>query len=998
MALLDGIPISEEQCIGDSLPIINNAFLSLSGNLELSAANLSNTIDLTSSSLTNSLTITSTNLLNLIKSLSALDFDRDTNLLSQLTGLDLAAKVQVVNTSAVAISAAHNNTILCLNSNLNTIVSRVSSSPFKAGHKTTFIQTGSASNITFVGFNSHKSHARLAGRFAVAEATYANDANIPFRGWNLAGNLIPVAPAGFPFSLTALPSPGAQDSQNQIALTGPRPDVIYYYADPLANIEPGIMNIFVNGYYRSTCEFTVERIGTRFGYRVAGFQPFTTGPQATGVFTSNVPADEKTNVYLTIPGFNGEPTYLSLSSTTTPGNFDLKNDIDITSNLAAYNGDTIFYFADPDPEGGGSTAAAYVFLSATSGGYIVDPLAPANTGVTSEGRPLSAMRHIVTMDEGRIGQLIGFKRAGVVGGPEKTITVPSFVGPDFDLVFTVNTGPRPSPTPSRTPGPTVPPPTPTPPTPTPTPTPTEGPARVSLIANTTPGNDDLIHSISFVSDAAQYNDTIFYQAQTLNDLELEDPMLVYVNNVFRTTVVFPNDFTGQQFGYTLKGQGNVPQVYGTFAPGRVNLFIAGEVNLTASVPPGQSDLNNGITFISEAAAYNDTITYSALTLEDLEMEDPMLIYVNGILRTTVTFPNDFTGKQFGYRLKGAQTNRPQVYSNFAPGRVDLTISDRIVLSSVITPGTEDPTHGINFIAESGALSGDKLFYYGVTLQDYEMEDPMIVYVNGTRRSSVTFPNDFSGKQFGYNVNNSSEPQVYGNFTPGRVDLTIATQPTPVPQPTPTPTPIPPRFTLRASNVNGGNQDNVNLIGFSSTQSVYNDFISYYGMDYLDMEPAFPMQITLSGALRTTIDFPNDRDGTEFLYRVSGILSGGAIPGTATLTFSAGTTFDLSATNIGTLSLCALSSTITSNTTDFITISANTASTSGDRIHFYIDNSIVSPTYVDTPMLVYVNNTLRSSVNFIEERVSTPFGYSISPVTSAQKFALFKTGRVDLTIP
>ena len=840
MALLQGIPISDEQCIGDSLSVINNAFLALSSATTLLSASLS---------------LSSSNLLVIFRQLTA--------------GV---TQVEVANTTNFILSAVHNNTIVFLNNNNPTTVVRAPDQ-FRIGHKTTFVQTGNGA-VTFAGFNSLDSKSKLSGKYGVADAYFPNSASIPFSGWNISGDLVSAGgnvTQGFPFSLIALPTPGAEDGNNQITLTGPRHDTIYYYADSEANAEPSYMNIFINGYYRTTTDFTKERTGTPFGYRVAGFQPNTTGPQVTSLFV------DQDNIYLNIPGFAPEPTYVTLSSVVTPGNSDEENGVDIIATNVAYNGESIIYLGDPDPSGsGGGQAIAHILVSTNGGSTYVE-------------------RHVSNFRIERGGQMIGYKRAGVSGGSEATSTWPlTGENEEANILFVVGSTPRPTPTPTATglpPTPT------TTPTPTPTPTVAGGYAQIALNADITPGSEDIIHNISFVSEADIFNDTIYYYSRTLQDYQMESPMIVYVNGVRRTVVTFPDDFTGSQFGYRLNefsSSVNGPQVYGTFAPGRVDLSIAGFISLSGDVTPGNEDPVYSLSIVSETSQYKDTIYYYSRELQDYQVESPMSIYVNGVRRTIVTFLDDFTGSSFGYKLYNAPGNAPQAFGTFSPGRVDLSISSSLA-----------------------------------------------------------------------------------------------------PTPTPMPTPAARQFSVRATT-SPGSEDPINQMSFTSEQTFYPDTITFNEMSYTDYNPA-TMQITLSGVLRATIDFLDDRIGTPLTYRIAGILDSDRVPGNAVLTFVNGLS-DLSATNIGTLQMSALSATTTGteDASNLITIQSTNASYNNDRVYYYPDNSVSSYVQAD-PMLVYVNSTHRATIDFPEERLGTPFGYSRTPATSAQKYTLFKSGIVNITI-
>jgi len=282
-------------------------------------------------------------------------------------------------------------------------------------------------------------------------------------------------------------------------------------------------------------------------------------------------------VYLFVDGFNAEPTYISLSATTV-GDFqdDAPNQVSYVSENTAANGTVVFYLADPDPDSIASETAGSIRISTDNG---------ATYG--------SAIATFVYRQD-RAGQLFGFKRAGVVGGPEATITLPT-AGSTVDLLFKLPVDNRPTPTP----GPTA---TPAGTSPAPTPTPTITPplptTLVSLNGSFAPGNEDVIHNIAFTLDnsfliepmVVGYTNmyTIFYPPRTLDDLEMESPMILYANGQRIGVVEFPNDFTGTQFELEnrsgINPSSNAParirSGWATFRPGRVDVVFAGDI-----VPP-----------------------------------------------------------------------------------------------------------------------------------------------------------------------------------------------------------------------------------------------------------------------------------------------------------------------------------------------------------------------------------------------------------------------------
>ena len=150
---LQGIPISQEQCIGDSLYTINASFTALdsrttklSSNLLLSAVSLvekitrlstgddvfTTKLNLTASNLTSSLTLTASNLSTSL-ALSA------SNL--QTAILEMSGTYTVANQTTFQFNPTHNNTTIVLTGTDNVKISK-SSDIFKPNHRTTILQLG----------------------------------------------------------------------------------------------------------------------------------------------------------------------------------------------------------------------------------------------------------------------------------------------------------------------------------------------------------------------------------------------------------------------------------------------------------------------------------------------------------------------------------------------------------------------------------------------------------------------------------------------------------------------------------------------------------------------------------------------------------------------------------------------------------------------------------------------------------------------------------------
>ena len=780
MSLLNGIPISDEQCIGDSLDTINNAFLSLSS----ATTSLSSRV----TQLSGNLALSAQNLLTLIQSVST-----------------AATQVFVSNNATFSLSAVHRNGIVFLTRSAGPVTVNIApNQTWVAGHTTAFVQTGTG-EVTFNGFSTLNGNQTITGQYGGVVARYGGQS---YPTWSLVGDLgLAVAPPTALLSLQALQLPGAEDTENEIALTGPRPDTIYYREDTLNNIEYATppMQVYINNIWRTTCDYTVERTGSVFGYRIANFRTNTTGPQVSGIFTPGA-------VRLTVPGFAPELTYLSLTGTNVPGievntgeslaengNEDSYNDITFTTAASAV-GATIFYLADPDPS---SAGFCEVELEYSTDGGATYPFYVGTLNISTD----------------REGQVIGIKRPGVFGGPEGTNNLPATLvdGQTYIVRFIVSNTPRPTPTvsPSPTVSPTGPTRTPTA-TPTRTPTPSLSETRVSLTAAVTPGNEDLIHNVAFTSEATNYNDTIYYFTRELQDFEMESPMIVYVNGTRRTVVEFPNDFTGTQFGYRLAGAvGTQPQAYGSFAPGRVDLTISGSAGATptptptrtptptptatgdviyaslrAQLTPGSEDPSNQVAFTSTANRFNDTIRYAEMEYVDF-ITTTMNVYLSGVYRTTVEFLDDrlTAGAPYNtmrYTLAGVlDANGPGSGTiAFTSGSLDLSSNNSI--ATVVHYGSalsaslpdfnpnEDSLNLIDIESLNASYAGDRIYYYPDNdPKGLIQAAPMTVRVNGTNRTVVNFLEERLGTPFGYSITvPPTGIEAYGLFRSGTVSLTI----------------------------------------------------------------------------------------------------------------------------------------------------------------------------------------------------------------------------------
>jgi hypothetical protein len=885
---LNGIPISDEQCIGDSLEIINNAFLGLSGNLTLTNSDL-------------------TKITNLVRSLST-------------------TNVTTVTNSAFTLQPVHNNSVILCNNASQVIVSIANNATFDLAHKTTFIQVNGG-KVVFGAlsganpFSSLNGNTAMAGRYAVATTRYTGQS----KGWIVDGDLKPaIEPVTF-LTLIAAPSPGAEDVSNEISITGPIADTLYYYGDTMAGGEASYMDIYVNGFYRTTVDFTRERTagtnpdGSRreaqtFGYSLAGWAG--KGPQATAKFI------HEDRIDFQIEG--GNPVFRNLTASPSPGSEDATfgGNLSITGRKK----DTIYYYADVK-----RTDMTPTYMDVYVNGFY---------------------RTTIDFQRGRVGSQFGYKLEESFGGSQATGTFidGEALGPGNDAVyFTI-------------PGAII-------------------PSATEVTASTS-GTENTDLSVSFVAYSNNYEDTIAmfpWPGQSASPLTAD----IYVDGVLRTKLDFTADRIGDKFWYRLEGvNGPGYSAQGIFAPpapgqlvARVDLTVSGAPPLPTPTPgptstpaptprpsatpfpvptpvptPGpvtfqltakpsvqggsDDDLNSiSIRSIVLDDSYNDTIYYRPITLANMVPADPMDIYVNGVHRTTVDFPEGRKNTSFEYKLAGTTIRGTGIFN---AGRVDVSVAaaPTPTPAPTATPQPTPPPLGSWAWSITAGLSGGQQVednYYGsgasaapinligpsqpdetLTLASPYINEVlygntlatpnnqlgvMVVYVNGDARGNVQFDKARLGTQFGYKASTGST--IYtGTFTDGDVYLTGG-GPTPTAAPTPAPTAAPtPAPTSNGGDglgswawsmtagLSGGQQvdDNyygsgaatapVNLNGAGQPDETLTIVSPYENEVFYGNTLATPnnqlgvMVVYVNGDARANINFDKARLGTQFGYKAS----------------------------------------------------------------------------------------------------------------------------------
>lgn len=745
---LNGIPISDEQCIGDSLEIINNAFLGLSSNIGFTNADIAS-------------------LATVVNKLST-------------------TNVTVATTSAFTLQPVHNNSIIVCKNTSPLIISIANNATFDLAHKTTFIQAN-VSKVVFGAlsgtnpFSVLDGNTAIAGRYGVATARFVGTTTMGLstKGWVVDGDLAPaIQPVKF-LKLVAAPSPGAEDVPNDIAITGPIADTLFYYPTPNLSATPSFMDVYVNGFYRTTVDFTEDRLGTTFGYSLAG----VTGnsPQVTGKFAKQARVD------FMIDG--GNPVFRNLTASPSPGSEDTTFGGNLS--ITGQKKDTIYYYADVK-----RTDMTPTYLDVYVNGFY---------------------RTTVDFQRGRLGTQFGYKTEESFGGSQATGTFidGEMLGSGLDAVY------------FNIPG-------------------ALQPTTTELVASTAPGNNSDSLKIRFTAISSSYTDTLAvfpWPGQSAAPVTAD----IYIDGVYRTTIDYTEDRIGDKFWYRLAGvSGPSYQAEGVFAAQtggsavRIDLSISGAPPLPTATPGptatpsptprpsatpeptstpaptpgpviyqltakpsiqgGSDDDLNAISIRSVILTddYNDTISYRPLQLANMIPADPMDIYVNGIHRTTIDFPEGRKGTSFEYRLYNSQTIGSGIFNS---GRVNIgavvppTPTPAPTAPPLPTPpplgGTiwnitaKTPDGEGNYFGSGSSTAPENLIGPGQPDETLSITSPyinevlygnalatpnyqlgvMLVYVNGEPRANVQFDKARIGTTFYYKKANSSTTYT-GTFVDG----------------------------------------------------------------------------------------------------------------------------------------------------------------------------------------------------------------------------------------
>ena len=728
------IPISPEQCIGDSLYTINASFtdldsrtIELSSNLLLSAVSLvqqitslsagddvfTTKLNLTASNLTSSLTLTAS---NLSTSLALSASNLQTAILELMSGT-----YTVATQSTFEFKPSHNNATIVL-TGTNNVKIRKSSDTFNPNHRTTILQLGTGRGYFEDPAFKVSSFQTLStgGQYTTCEIRNinVNDVNMP---WVVVGQLsaslppLPELPEIFQFSLNGSYN---QNSGEGIEIAGVEDDIFYFNSRPMDHSSTEVMTVIVNGQKRLTVAFTSDRLRTYFGYKPKG-----TATISTALFSRGT-------VLLTIANVTSLDDTTAESSPTAGGlyQYSLTGDREDTevgrdiSLCTVGKADVLYY---------NSTAPA---LSS-------DRLITVNVFVNG------VWRSTITAKSNRLGSTFGYK-LDQADAPGTSMVHGTFIidSPYLGSYSSVNltvTG-------------WIPPTTPT----------------FALFPNSLTGpteeNNDLLKNVSSYG----FPDTIYFNDRSVSTaVTVLDTMSVAVNGSDRLSVQFSPDRAGSDFQYKMQGYSDV--LTGKFGAGKVHL-TSGTHPLALAVPynpftnklsDGGNDTSNGLKvhpptnfyfgYVLGFCFYNNNPAPSTVeTTATLFMSGDLINSIG-----TIVFNNGLLGADFGFSFAG-NPDAPQMFGKFAAGDV--------VLSLILTGNQTDTS--TNAIGMMNYTNSARLFYKKMPDTNATLGMTSQIYVNSKYVATITYYEDYIGEPFGFSPYNTSVPLYNGTFASGKIFL------------------------------------------------------------------------------------------------------------------------------------------------------------------------------------------------------------------------------------
>jgi hypothetical protein len=707
-----GIPISEEQCIGDSLSILNTTFqdldtriIDISAAAVLSASNIvveinnlkqadidiTTNLNLSSNYLSTNLSLTSNELV-----LSA------TNLQTYINAL--SGRYTYINQDFVILTKDHFNTTLILTAANNTNISIKSGETFNLNHKTTILQLGTGYGVFSNEFLTTKSQTlQTQGQYTSCLLQKIDNNS----DWVITGQLsaaprpLPNPPEIFQFLLSG---PLDVNLNEAIEIAGVAGDVLYFNSRPLAESTNETMSVKVNGVKRMTVAFTSDRVGTHFGYKASGSNTIV-----WSFFNKNeVELTINDNNITTIPSTvsNTDPIPIQFEYQLTGDRKDLVNEVEMFTSGKA---DVLYYNTAPlDSE---HKIVVSVFVN-------------------------NSWRSTITTDANRLGSSFGYKIAGTSDVLYGVFTIDSPYSGSYSKVLLTH--------PTWTP-PSIPP--------------------VVEFANSIVGPQNTNQTNSIKITTFGFPDNILVENRTTTTVTILSTMVVNVNGNDRMAVEFTADRTNTSFQYKMSGYPN-SLLTGRFGAGKVYLG-SGVLPLTitslynpfsAKLFAGNYDslneldfntnISNSVIYYDETAPINGTSTASLFASGDT------------VSFGDIVFNNSLLGQSFGISLEteNPKTQAPFMFGVFQGGSIELGFA--------LTGNQTDPYNKISMLNHTNSA---KLFYKKRPSTNSTAGTTSHLFIGGEYIASITYLLDYQNQPFKFTP--FAGGSVYSStFVTGRITL------------------------------------------------------------------------------------------------------------------------------------------------------------------------------------------------------------------------------------
>ncbi len=709
-----GIPISEEQCIGDSLSIINNSFLNLDtrstqisnaivlsadkisadiNNLQQADNILTTNLNLTSSFLSSSLSLTSSNLL-----LSAL------NLKTSVT--ELSGRVIIVNQPFFVVDESHTNSTVVLTAATQTSITVKPNTNFTANHKTTILQLGIGQGQFSNDFVVNPSYLLYTLEKYTTCTLYKPSSQTP---WIITGQLsaapkpTPEPPEIFQFSLQG---PLAENFDQATEITGVNGDVLYFNARPLAESTNETMSIKVNGTKRMTIAFTSDRLGTHFGYRANGSNVivsdlFSKGEKSLGIADSNIVLINSTVAETTTPP-------IGFAYSLTGDREDSSNNVAL---FTAGQADVLYYNKETVNQTSKRNVVVNIFVN-------------------------NAWRSTVVVNSNRIGTSFGYKIASQTEVLYGTFTIDSPYSGSYSKIYLTLSGWTP---------PTI--------------------STITEYSNTIKGPQTYNNTNVIAISAYGFPDSLLVENRTSTTSTILSTMTVNVNGNDRLSIEFTEDRKDLIFQYKMAGYNEL--LTGKFAAGKVYLGSGSLPLVTTSLynpynnklSPGNDSVNQ-INFTSSVG--NSFCFYN--NISPVQETSTSTLYASGDTVNnlgTIMFNNGFLNSTFGISLStdNIKQQAPFAFGTFNGGNIQLVF--------ILTGNQTDPFNKISMLNYTNSA---KLFYKKRPSTNSVTGTTSHIYINNKYLATVTYLLDYNNETFQFTPYEGGT-MYNGTFTTGKIFLT-----------------------------------------------------------------------------------------------------------------------------------------------------------------------------------------------------------------------------------